>query len=94
LEKRGHFVLLAANRRAALTAFEEQSFYLLLIDLQMPEMDGFEATTAIRAKKRNPPGSICQSWPWRRTPCRVTARKATREECMGISRNRSGLRTP
>jgi signal transduction histidine kinase/DNA-binding response OmpR family regulator len=52
LEKRGHFVVLAANGREAVTAFEKESFDLVLMDLQMPEMDGFEATTAIRVKEK------------------------------------------
>jgi CheY-like chemotaxis protein len=53
LEKRGHFVVLAANGREAVTAFEKESFDLVLMDLQMPEMDGFEATAAIRAKEKS-----------------------------------------
>ena len=48
LEKRGHSVVVAGNGRETLTAFESGSFDLILMDLQMPEMDGFEATTAIR----------------------------------------------
>jgi two-component system sensor histidine kinase/response regulator len=52
LEKRGHFVVLAANGLEAVTAFEKGSFDLALMDLQMPEMDGFEATAAIREKEK------------------------------------------
>ena len=48
LEKRGHSVVVAGNGRETLTAFERGGFDLILMDLQMPEMDGFEATTAIR----------------------------------------------
>src|SRR5439155_4362616 len=49
LEKRGHSVRSVADGRQALAAYREESFDLLLTDLQMPEMDGFEATVAIRA---------------------------------------------
>jgi two-component system sensor histidine kinase/response regulator len=52
LEKRGHSVVVAGNGREALTAFESKDFDLLLMDLQMPEMDGFEATEAIRKKEK------------------------------------------
>jgi len=52
LEKRGHSVVVAGNGREALAAFESGGFDLILMDLQMPEMDGFEATTAIRERER------------------------------------------
>jgi CheY-like chemotaxis protein len=48
LEKRGHTVLLAENGRQALAALSNGSFDLLLMDLQMPEMDGIKATAEIR----------------------------------------------
>jgi CheY-like chemotaxis protein len=48
LEKRGHKVTLAANGREAVAAVGRAPFDLVLMDLQMPEMDGFEATAAIR----------------------------------------------
>jgi len=52
LEKRGHRVVIAGNGREALAALEKEKFDLVFMDLQMPEMDGFEATTAIREKER------------------------------------------
>jgi signal transduction histidine kinase/ligand-binding sensor domain-containing protein/ActR/RegA family two-component response regulator len=48
LQKMGHHVSLAGNGREALEAAQRESFDLVLMDCQMPEMDGFEATTAIR----------------------------------------------
>src|SRR6267378_531265 len=51
LEKRGHFVVVAGNGREALVALEKESFDLVLMDVQMPVMDGFEATAAIRKRE-------------------------------------------
>ncbi len=52
LEKNGHRVHTAADGRAALAALEQARFDLALMDLQMPEMDGFEATAVIRERER------------------------------------------
>jgi len=51
LSKRGHSVVVAANGREALAALESEIFDLILMDVQMPEMDGFAATAAIRARE-------------------------------------------
>jgi two-component system sensor histidine kinase/response regulator len=52
LSKRGHTVVVAANGKQAVAALEAQSFDVVLMDVQMPEMDGFEATAAIRQKEK------------------------------------------
>jgi signal transduction histidine kinase/CheY-like chemotaxis protein len=52
LEKRGHHVVVAGNGREALEALEKESFDLVFMDVQMPEMDGHEATAAIRAREK------------------------------------------
>jgi two-component system sensor histidine kinase/response regulator len=51
LEKRGHHVDVAFNGREALIALGNSSFDLVLMDVQMPEMDGIEATAARRASE-------------------------------------------
>jgi signal transduction histidine kinase/CheY-like chemotaxis protein len=48
LEKHGHNVAIATNGRQALQRLENQEFDLVLMDVQMPEMDGFETTAMIR----------------------------------------------
>ncbi len=48
LEKMGHRVTTAANGLLALESFKSQPFDLVLMDVQMPEMSGLEATAAIR----------------------------------------------
>ena len=51
LEKAGHVVAIAENGKAALQMLAEQTFDLILMDVQMPEMGGFEATALIRQKE-------------------------------------------
>jgi CheY-like chemotaxis protein len=76
LAKRGHSVRVAQNGREAVEAVAEQPFDLVLMDVHMPEMGGFEATGLIRRRERAD---------GRRLPIvAVTARAMTgdRERCL------------
>jgi CheY-like chemotaxis protein len=58
LEKRGYRVTLVADGQAALDALERDSFDAILMDIQMPVLDGLEATAAIRKSERASGGHI------------------------------------
>jgi CheY-like chemotaxis protein len=58
LEKRGYTVTVVGDGRAALAALEKESFDIVLMDVQMPVMDGFEATTSIRQQEQLSGGHI------------------------------------
>jgi PAS domain S-box-containing protein len=76
LEKRGHVVVVVSNGREALEVLEREAFDLVLMDVQMPEMDGLEATQQIRQKEK--PGG-------RRLPILAMtahAMKGDRERCL------------
>jgi len=83
LKKRGHRVTMVANGLEALKAFEREPFDLILMDVQMPEMDGFAATGEIRKLEANPGSSIAN----RRSPIPIVAMtahalKGDRERCL------------
>ena len=52
LEKRGHRVVMTIDGRKALEALAKDKFDLVLMDVQMPEMDGIQATVALREKEK------------------------------------------
>jgi signal transduction histidine kinase/CheY-like chemotaxis protein len=54
LEKRGHAVDVAANGELGVEAFRQKAFDLVLMDVQMPVMDGLQATEAIREWEGDP----------------------------------------
>ena len=58
LKKRGYTVVAAWNGKEAVALFEKEKFNAVLMDVQMPEMDGFEATAAIREKEKTSGGHI------------------------------------
>ncbi len=78
LEMRGHRVAIANNGKEALAALERQRFDVVLMDLEMPEMDGLEATVAIRKKEKATGGHI--------PIIAMTAHaiKGFRDRCLGV----------
>jgi CheY-like chemotaxis protein len=82
LKKRGYDVTIADNGRQALERFIAGTFDIVLMDIQMPEMDGWETFTAIRAHERE----------HRRRPTPVIALTAhatavDRDRCTAIGMN-------
>jgi two-component system sensor histidine kinase/response regulator len=77
LEKAGHQVTVAHNGREALARTQAQRFDVILMDVQMPEMDGLEATRAIRGLETGREGRV--------PIVGVTAHamKGDRERCLG-----------
>lgn len=53
LKKRGHSVTVANNGREAVELFKQEHFDVVLMDVQMPILDGFQATAAIREHERD-----------------------------------------
>ena len=58
LQKRGHRITAVENGRAAVEASRETPFDAILMDLQMPDMNGLEATVAIRAREATRGGHV------------------------------------
>src|SRR5205807_2655790 len=58
LGRRGHRVRLASDGRQALALAQEEGFDLLLLDVHMPELDGFEVVQAVRERERSVGGHL------------------------------------
>jgi CheY-like chemotaxis protein/HPt (histidine-containing phosphotransfer) domain-containing protein len=58
LEKQGHTVVVARNGKEAIAALQREPFDLVLMDVEMPEMDGLEATAVIRVQERQAGGHV------------------------------------
>jgi len=76
LEKLGHRVEVAATGMEALAALERQHFDLVLMDVQMPELGGFEATARIRDREKATGGHMPI------IAMTAHALKGTRERCL------------
>jgi two-component system, sensor histidine kinase and response regulator len=90
-EKRGHTVNVATNGKEALAALEANSYQLVFMDVQMPEMDGFEATAAIREREEE----IGNSRPHVATTAHAMVGDKERCQAAGMDdylQNRSGQR--
>ena len=77
LKMRGHTVVDVHDGRQAVSAWEEDAFDVILMDVQMPELDGFEATAVIREREKPTD---------RHTPIvamTANAMKGDRERCLG-----------
>ncbi|HUG44388.1 MAG TPA: response regulator [Acidobacteriota bacterium] len=79
LEKRGHAVRIVENGKKAVEAFQKEAFDLVLMDIQMPEMDGFEATASIRQLER---GDGSDRLPIPIIAMTAHAMKGDRERCL------------
>ena len=76
LVRRGHRVRLANNGREALALAEEGVFDLLLLDVHMPELDGFQVVRAIRERERSAGGHLPV------IALTARSRKEDRERCL------------
>jgi CheY-like chemotaxis protein len=52
LERAGHTVVVASTGESAVSTWHEQPFDVVLMDVQMPDIDGFQATALIREKEK------------------------------------------
>ena len=77
LEKRGYSVVTVTDGQEALAALEKEPFDVVLMDVHMPSMGGFEATAAIRKRERERPAP-----PVRIIAMTASAMKGDRERCL------------
>jgi two-component system, sensor histidine kinase and response regulator len=85
LEKMGHCPVVAASGLAAISELRQRSYDLVLMDCQMPEMDGFTATASIRELEKNIPGAFAKPHPLGRVPIlalTASALHGDREKCL------------
>ena len=80
LKKKRPCVVTVNNGREAIETLADQDFDAVLMDVQMPEMDGLQATAAIRDAEKKAPTATCRSWPSPPTPCTATANIALRRD--------------
>jgi signal transduction histidine kinase/CheY-like chemotaxis protein len=78
LKKKGHHVVVAANGQEAVETLSKEQFDLVLMDLQMPVMDGYEATSVIRERERQS-GSHMPV-----IAMTAAAMKGDREKCLAV----------
>jgi PAS domain S-box-containing protein len=78
LEKQGHTVAVASNGHEVLGLLQDQTFDLVLMDVQMPDMDGLEATLAIRRREQASGGHIPI------IAMTAYAMKGDRERCLAV----------
>ena len=76
LGRGGHRVRLATNGREALSLANEEDFDLLLLDIHMPHLDGFQVVQAIRARERTTGGHLPI------IALTARSRKEDREQCL------------
>ncbi len=76
LSQWGHEVIVANNGREAIAELDRHSFDLVLMDVQMPEMDGFQATAVIRERERRGNGHLPV------VAMTANAMKGDRENCL------------
>jgi two-component system sensor histidine kinase/response regulator len=78
LEKRGHLVSIVSNGQEAIDALKEEYFDIVLMDVQMPGLDGFEATGRIRNREKEEGGHIPI------VAMTAHAMKGDREQCLAV----------
>ena len=82
LETRGHRVTAASNGLEAVEAFQQNDFDLVLMDIQMPEMDGFEATRVLRELMSEAGATGSGKWVVPIVAMTAHAMKGDREKCL------------